>query len=39
MRKLGKKYVEASNKIEKGKEYDLNEAIALDKETSTTKID
>ena len=39
MRKLGKKYVEASNKIEKGKEYDLNEAIALVKETSTTKFD
>ncbi len=39
MRKLGKKYVEASNKIEKGKEYDLNEAIALVKQTSTTKFD
>ena len=39
MRKLGKKYVEASNKIEKGKEYDLNEAISLVKETSTTKFD
>jgi len=39
MKKLGKKYVEASKKIEKNKEYDLNEAIALVKETSTTKFD
>ena len=39
MRKLGKKYVEASKKLEKGKEYDLNEAIALVKQTSTTKFD
>jgi len=39
MRKLGKKYVEASSKIEKGKEYDLAEAIALVKQTSVTKFD
>ena len=39
MRKLGKKYVEASNKIEKGKEYDFKEAISLVKETSITKFD
>jgi len=39
MKKLGKKYVEASNKIEKNKEYDLNEAISLVKQTSTTKFD
>ena len=39
MRKLGKKYVEALNKIEKNKEYDLEEAIKLVKETSTTKFD
>ncbi len=39
MRKSGKKYVEASNKIEKNKEYDLNEAISLVKQTSTTKFD
>jgi len=39
MRKLGKKYVEASSKIEKNKEYDLAEAIKLVKQTSTTKFD
>lgn len=39
MKKQGKKYVEASNKIEKNKEYDLNEAISLVKQTSTTKFD
>ena len=39
MRKLGKKYVEASSKIEKGKEYDLTEAISLVKNTSVTKFD
>ena len=39
MRKLGKKYVEASSKIEKGKEYDLTEAIKLVKQTSITKFD
>ena len=39
MRKLGKKYVEASSKIEKNKEYDIAEAIKLVKETSITKFD
>lgn len=39
MRKLGKKYVEASSKIEKNKQYDLNEAVKLAKETSITKFD
>ena len=39
MRKLGKKYVEASSKIEKGKLYDVAEAVSLAKQTSTTKFD
>ena len=39
MRKFGKKYVEASNKIEKNKLYSVEEAINLIKETSTTKFD
>lgn len=39
MKKLGKKYVEASSKIEKKKEYDLKEAISLVKQTSITKFD
>ena len=39
MKKLGKKYVEASKKIEKTKLYDVKEAISLVKETSTTKFD
>ena len=39
MRKLGKKYVEASNKVEKNKTYDIEEAIKLVKETSITKFD
>jgi large subunit ribosomal protein L1 len=39
MKKLGKKYVEASSKIEKNKEYDLAEAISLVKNTSITKFD
>ena len=39
MRKLGKKYVEASKKIEKNKSYQLEEADKLAKETSITKID
>ena len=39
MRKLGKKYVEASSKIEKGKLYDVAEAVNLAKQTSTTKFD
>ena len=37
MRKLGKKYVEASKKIEKNKSYQLEEAVKLAKETSITK--
>ena len=39
MRKYGKKYVEASAKVEKSKNYDLTEAVKLAKETSTTKFD
>lgn len=39
MRKLGKKYVEASKKIEKSKAYQLEEAVKLAKETSITKFD
>ncbi len=39
MRKSGKKYVEASKKIEKNKNYSLEEAIKLAKETSITKFD
>ena len=39
MKKLGKKYVEASNKVEKNKTYDIEEAIKLVKETSITKFD
>ncbi len=39
MKKLGKKYVEASKKIEKNQEYSLDEAIKLVKETSITKFD
>ena len=39
MSKASKKYVEASNKIEKNKEYSLEEAIKLVKETSITKFD
>ena len=39
MKKLGKKYVEASNKDEKNKTYDIEEAIKLVKETSITKFD
>ena len=37
MRKLGKKYVEASKKVEKNKSYELTEAVKLAKETTTTK--
>lgn len=37
MRKLGKKYVEASNKVEKNKAYGVEEAVKLVKETSITK--
>ena len=39
MRKLGKKYVEASKKVEKNKSYQLEEAVKLAKETSITKFD
>jgi large subunit ribosomal protein L1 len=39
MKKLGKKYVEASSKVEKNKEYDITEAISLVKNTSITKFD
>lgn len=39
MRKLGKKYVEASNKVEKNKAYGVEEAVKLVKETSITKFD
>ena len=37
MKKRGKKYVEALNKIEKGKAYTKEEAVKLAKETSSTK--
>ena len=37
--KKGKKYVEASNKVEKNKLYTVEEAIDLVKNTSTTKFD
>lgn len=39
MRKLGKKYVEASNKVDRNKVYTKEEAIKLVKETSITKFD
>lgn len=39
MKKFSKKYVEASKKCEKNKEYSLEEAIKLVKETSITKFD
>ena len=39
MKKFGKKYVEASKKIEKNKEYSILEAVKLVKETSITKFD
>ncbi len=39
MKKFGKKYVEASKNVEKNKEYSINEAIKLVKETSITKFD
>ena len=39
MRKLGQKYVEASNKVEKNKAYGVEEAVKLVKETSITKFD
>ena len=37
--KRGKKYVEASNKVEKNKTYGVEEAVKLVKETSITKFD
>ena len=37
--KKGKKYVEASKKVDKEKNYDIKEAIKLIKETSITKFD
>ena len=39
MKKFSKKYVEASKKCDKNKEYTLEEAIQLVKETSITKFD
>ena len=39
MRKLGKKYVEASSKVEKNKLYTKEEAVKLVKETSITSFD
>lgn len=39
MRKSGKKYVEASKLVDKSKSYELEEAVKLAKETSTTKFD
>jgi len=37
--KKGKKYVEAANKIEKGKTYSVSEAVELVKQTATAKFD
>ena len=39
MKKYGKKYVEASSKVEKNKNYELTEAVKLAKETTITKFD
>jgi len=39
MKKTGKKYVEASNKVDKTKCYSVEDAIKLVKETSITKFD
>jgi large subunit ribosomal protein L1 len=39
MRRPGKKYVEASKKVDKAKAYSATEAIKLVKETNTTKFD
>ena len=39
MRGHGKKYVEASNKVDRNKLYTVKDAISLVKETSTTKFD
>lgn len=37
--KKGKKYVEASSKVDKTKSYSIEEAIALAKETTVTSFD
>jgi large subunit ribosomal protein L1 len=39
MRKLGKKYVEASKKVDKTQTYSITDAVKLVKETSVTKFD
>ncbi|MBQ6841407.1 MAG: 50S ribosomal protein L1 [Bacilli bacterium] len=39
MRKFGKKYVEASNKVDRNESYSITDAIKLVKETSITKFD
>lgn len=39
MKRVGKKYVEASEKVDKTKKYTVEEAVKLAKETSTTKFD
>lgn len=39
MRKFGKKYVEASKKIDKSLAYNINDAVKLAKETCVTKFD
>ena len=39
MKKFGKKYVEASNKVDKNESYSITDAIKLVKETSITKFD
>ena len=39
MKKRGKKYLEALNKIERGKAYTKEEAVKLAKETSISKFD
>ncbi|MBE6148917.1 MAG: 50S ribosomal protein L1 [Firmicutes bacterium] len=39
MRNFGKKYVEASNKVDKTQSYSITDAIKLVKETSITKFD
>ena len=39
MRKFGKKYVEASKKIDKSIAYNINDAVKLAKETCVTKFD
>ncbi len=39
MRGHGKKYVEASSKVDKNQTYSLKDAVKLVKETSTTKFD